>query len=280
MAGVRTLLSFVKFEHTLFSLPVIVAGAVLASGGVPEGAVLAWVLVAGTGARTVAMALNRLIDREIDARNPRTASREIPAGRMSTLGGWGVAIAGLVLYFGALAFLPPLCLALSPVPLMVFVIYPLMKRFTPLAHFGVGAGLALGPLGAWVAVTGTLVPWGPAHTLAVFTLLWVAGFDVIYATLDEDFDRAEGLRSLPASLGRTRALRAARGVHVAAFVALALVAAPAMPGAGSWFLLAAVGAMLVAEHVLAARVDLSFFRINAALGFVVLAFVWSILPAG
>jgi len=270
---IRTLLDFVKFEHTLFSLPLLLAGAMLGAGGLPPAGPLLWVLVAGTGARTLAMALNRIIDREIDARNPRTAGRELPAGKMTGGQAWAVAAAGLAVFYLAVANLPPICLVLSPVPLAVFVIYPFLKRFTALAHFGVGAALAFGPFGAWVAVTGRALPFGAAHLLSIFTLFWVAGFDVIYATLDEDIDRREGLRSLPAVLGRRRALVVAAFVHAAAFAALAWMTAGWLAGPWPWVLLGVVGAMLVVEHRQAHAVDLAFFRINAVLGFVVLGLV-------
>jgi 4-hydroxybenzoate polyprenyltransferase len=270
----RTLLDFVKFEHTLFSLPLLLAGAILGAGGLPGATRVLWILAAGTGARTVAMALNRILDREIDARNPRTAARELPAGRISLTRAVLVAVAGLALYYSAILRLPPLCLTLSPIPLVLFAVYPLMKRFTSLAHFGVGAALALGPIAAYVAVTNSVGPLGAVHLLVIFTLLWVSGFDIIYATLDEEFDRAEGLHSLPAALGRRRALAVAGGVHALAFAALAGLTGAYLSGLPAWILLVAVGATLLVEHRQAHRVDLAFFPLNAALGFVVLALVW------
>jgi 4-hydroxybenzoate polyprenyltransferase len=278
VTSLRTLLDFVKFEHTLFSLPLLVAGAFLAAAGPPDPGVLAWVLVAGTGARTLAMALNRILDAELDARNPRTSMRELPSGRMTRTQAWGVAAGGLLVFYAAVLQLPPLCLALSPVPLAIFAIYPLLKRVTPFAHFGVGAALAFGPIGAWVAVTNSFLPLGSVHLLALFTLLWVAGFDVIYATLDEESDRREGVRSLPAALGRRAALRAAAGLHVAAWIALAWLTFRHLPTPPAQALLAAVGVLLLLEHRQARRVDFAFFRVNAVLGFVVLALVWTGLP--
>ncbi|HET9887504.1 MAG TPA: UbiA-like polyprenyltransferase, partial [bacterium] len=219
----RTVFDFVKLEHTLFSLPILLAGAVLAARGLPAAGTLIAIFVAGTGARTTALALNRILDRNIDARNPRTASRELPSGKISLTQGWAVAIAGLVLYCGALALLPPLCWRLAPIPLAVFVLYPLMKRFTPFAHLGVGLGLALGPIAAWVAVTGSFAGATPVYELALFTWLWVAGFDVLYATLDEEFDRREGLHSIPGRYGKPAALRIAAMMHAIAFAALAIL---------------------------------------------------------
>jgi 4-hydroxybenzoate polyprenyltransferase len=278
LPSARTLLDFVKFEHTLFSLPLLLAGAFLAAGGPPDAMVIVWVLLAGTGARTLAMALNRILDRELDARNPRTAGRELPAGKMTIGQAWGVAAAGLVLFYVAVWQLPPLCLAMSPIPLAIFVLYPLLKRFTPLAHFGVGAALAFGPIGAWVAVTNSFLPLGSVHLLALFTFLWVAGFDIIYATLDEASDRREGVHSLPAALGRSGALRVAAIVHVAAWIVLATLTLHHLSTPPAWILLAGIGGLLLVEHRQVQRVDLAFFKINAALGFVVLALVWTGLP--
>jgi 4-hydroxybenzoate polyprenyltransferase len=271
----RTLLDFVKFEHTLFSLPLLVAGAFLGAHGAPPLVPLLWILVAGTGARTLAMALNRILDHRIDARNPRTASRELPSGKMSPAAAWGVAAVGLALFALAVLNLPPLCAKLAPFPLAIFVIYPLMKRFTTLAHFGAGAGLAFGPIGAYVAVTNSFLPWGGVHLLALFTIAWVGGFDIIYATLDEDFDRREGLHSLPAAVGRSRALLIAAIVHGVGFAALAMLTWLELQGPLAWALLASVGALLALEHWKAHRVDFAFFQINAVLGFVVFGLVWA-----
>jgi 4-hydroxybenzoate polyprenyltransferase len=276
MPSPKTLFDFVKFEHTLFSLPVILAGAMLAARGWPDAKTLAAILVAGTGARTAALALNRIFDRAIDARNPRTKGRELPAGKMTLESAWAVAAAGLVLYAAALAFLPPLCAKLSPIPIAVFVLYPLMKRFTPLAHFGVGLGLGMAPIAAWVAVTGSFSGSMPAVWLGIFTWLWVAGFDVIYATLDEEFDRREGLHSIPARWGRENALRTAAFVHTAAFAALAAMTVRFAASPAAYVCLAAVAVLLLVEHRMAHRVELAFFHVNAVLGFV----VWGIVLAG
>ena len=274
---------FVKLEHTLFSLPLIVAGALIGSetrraAGLPPA--LTWgrfglVLLAGAGARTFALAMNRIVDRALDARNPRTATRELPGGRMRLGEAWGVALAGLVAYFAACAFLPRICLWLSPIPLAVFVGYPYLKRFTPLCHLGVGLALALSPLGGYVAVTGTLRDVESALPLAAFALLWVAGFDVIYATLDEEHDRAHGVRSLPAAIGSANALRVSRLFHTIAFASLAAWALWRGSGLWMWIFLAAVGALLFWEQRAARTVELAFFQINSWLGFVVLAFIWA-----
>jgi 4-hydroxybenzoate polyprenyltransferase len=270
----RTYARFVKIEHALFSLPLILAGAWLAAPRGVAPLTLLWVAVAATGARTAALALNRLLDRAIDAKNPRTRTRELPAGQMSAREGWLVAVAGTAAYLAAAAALNPLCLLLSPIPLAVFTIYPLLKRVTPLCHFGVGAALALSPLAGHLAVVPDLgAAFRVAGPLAVFTLLWVAGFDIIYATLDEAFDRAHGVRSLPAALGSDKALLVSRACHAVGFAVLAGWAWSLWPTPVVAIALAAVLAGLAWQQASARHVDLAFFRINAGLGFVVLAVV-------
>jgi len=267
----RTYARFVKIEHALFSLPLILAGALLAS---PRGfpwATLGWIALAGTGARTAALALNRLLDRAIDARNPRTKVRELPSGAMSVAEGWAVALAGAAAYAFAAARLNPLCLALSPIPLFVFALYPLLKRVTPLCHFGVGAALALSPLGGYLALVPDLgAALREAGPLALFTLGWVAGFDLIYATLDVEFDRANGVHSLPAAIGVANALWVSRACHAVAYIALAWWALARWPQPVVAGALALVGLGLVWQQKKADDVDLAFFRINSGLGFVVL----------
>jgi 4-hydroxybenzoate polyprenyltransferase len=283
VAAVSTYARFVKFEHTLFSLPLIVAGGligehVLTRDGGP-GALsvrrLLLLFVAAAGARTFALAVNRIIDHRLDAVNPRTAGRELPSGRMGLREAWGVALAGAAAYWTAAAFLPPICLALSPIPIAVFVGYPYLKRFTPLCHLGVGLGLALSPVAGFLGVAGSLGALGEVLPLFAFALCWVAGFDIIYATLDEDHDRANGVHSLPAEVGRARALGASAALHLAAFGSLAAWAAMERAGLWAWSCLAAVGALLLWEQRAAQHVELAFFRINSGLGFVVLALVWA-----
>jgi len=270
----RTYARFVKLEHALFSLPLILAGAWLAAPGGVALPALGWIALAGTGARTAALALNRLLDHAIDAKNPRTKTRELPSGAMKVAEGWGVALAGAALYAFAAARLNPLCLALSPVPLIVFAVYPLLKRVTPLCHFGVGAALALSPLGGYLAIRPDLgAAFRNAGPLALFTFGWVAGFDIIYATLDTEFDRSAGVRSLPAALGTERALYVSLACHALAFSALTWWALTRWPSPWVAGALALVGAGLAWQQKSATNVDLAFFRINAGLGFVVLAVV-------
>jgi len=264
---------FVRLSHTVFSLPLVFGGILIGAGGLPSLRTLLLCLLAATGARTAAMALNRIIDRKIDARNPRTAARELPSGQLSLAQAWTVAVLGVALYLASAALLGPFVLMLSPVPLAVFIGYPFLKRWTPLCHFGVGLGLALSPLGGWVAVTGSIDNISSILPLGFFGILWVAGFDIIYATLDEDFDRSCGLHSLPAALGRPGALIVSNWLHLLAV--LSLLGLWWANGWSRWSLLplGVTAVLLWVEQRLAAHVELAFFRINILVGFAVLAFV-------
>jgi 4-hydroxybenzoate polyprenyltransferase len=234
---------------------------------------LVLILVAATGARTAALALNRIIDREIDRRNPRTAVRELPSGRMNVYEALFVLAVGMILYLGAAALISSFCLALSPLPLVIFTIYPYMKRFTVLAHFGVGLGLAMAPLGGWFAVQRSFENILPGALLSTFTLCWVTGFDIIYSTLDEMFDRDEKLFSFTARYGRGTALRISAFLHLAAFVALALLFVLYIKAIAALPLLMLTGFLLYLEHKKAEDVELAFFRINSILGFVILGMI-------
>ena len=264
---------FLVFQHTLFSLPLLFAGVILAAGFVAPGRLLLLVLAAGAGARTAAMGLNRIIDRRIDAANPRTAARELPSGAMSLGEARGLVAAGALVYGLAAWAIAPVCLALAPIPLAVFVLYPYLKRITPWCHLGVGLGLAMAPLGGWFAARLSFADPLPALLLAGFTLAWVAGFDVIYATLDEAFDRRAGVRSLPAEHGRARALAIARGLHALAWLCLAALVAWRLAWLPAAPFVVAVGALLAWEHAKADDIDLAFFRINVWVGFAALAAV-------
>jgi 4-hydroxybenzoate polyprenyltransferase len=266
-------LRFVKIEHTLFSLPLIFSGAFLASKGPPTLVLLVLILVAATGARTAALALNRIIDREIDRRNPRTAVRELPSGRMNVPEALVVLALGISLYLGSAALISPFCLALSPLPLLIFTIYPYMKRFTALAHFGVGLGLAMGPLGGWFAVEKSFENMLPGALLSLFTLFWVTGFDIIYSTLDELFDREEQLFSFTSRYGRTTALRISAILHLLAFGSLALLFILHIRAFAALPLLMLSGYLLYLEHKKAGDVEMAFFKINAVLGFVILSMI-------
>ena len=222
---------FTRLEHTIFSLPLLFAGAWLGAGnGMPSLRVLALVVVVGTGARTFGIAMNRILDRDVDALNPRTAGRELPSGRLSLTGAYAVALAGIGAYLLGCAGLGPLCLALSPVPLIPLAVYSLLKRFTVLCHLGIGLCLAIAPLGAFVASAGRL-PLDPGILLlAGFTLFWIAGSDIIYGMQDIEADRAAGMKSVPAALGPAGAQVIAAITHILSIILL--VALWRVTGAG------------------------------------------------
>jgi 4-hydroxybenzoate polyprenyltransferase len=280
---VRTYASFVRFEHTLFSLPLILAGVFSVRGPALAAGRWALVAVAAVGARTAAMALNRLIDRRLDALNPRTKVRELPSGRMRSVEAWALLAASSSAYLAACAALGPWFLAVSPVPLVVFTVYPYLKRFTPFCHFGVGVALALAPLAGFAAAHTDLAHPAAAFLLALFALVWVSGFDIIYATLDESFDREHHVRSMVAWLGRDRALVVSAALHrVAQLVLLALVlvilraggtrawSAAAVPALALW---AGAVVLLELEQRWAEHVNLAFFKVNVWVGALVLAMV-------
>ena len=265
---------FVKIEHTLFSFPLLLSGALLAEEAL-TWRVLLLILLAGTGARTAALGTNRILDRAIDRRNPRTAGRELPSGQMTLAEASLVTGIGATVYLGAAFAISPKCLLFSPIPLAIFLLYPLMKRFTMWAHLGVGAALAMGPLGAWYAVQLDFHDYPRVLLLCLFTLFWVAGFDIIYATLDVDFDQSDRLYSLPSRLGRKRALAVSFAFHVVAFLLLGVLYWTAMEGSLAAVFLVGIAALLLLEHRKATSVELAFFKINALIGFVVLGFVWA-----
>jgi 4-hydroxybenzoate polyprenyltransferase len=255
----------IRFTHSVFALPFALASFAIASEARMPWRVLFWVLVAMVGARSAAMGFNRLADHRIDTLNPRTAARELPRGLLSRAQVWAFVLISSAALVLAAAMLNPLCLALSPVALLIVFGYSFTKRFTPLSHVALGLGLAVAPVGAWLAVRGELAAVPVA--LAAAVVCWVAGFDVIYACQDVDFDRAHGLHSLPARLGVARALMAARGLHVLAVAFLLSVwwLAPLHPvyllGVG------AVALLFVYEHSLVhatdlSRVDAAFFTVN------------------
>ncbi|MEE9252118.1 MAG: 4-hydroxybenzoate octaprenyltransferase [Thermodesulfobacteriota bacterium] len=267
--------SFVKVEHTLFSLPLILSGSFIAYKSMPAAKTLALIILAGFGARTAALALNRVIDYKIDALNPRTKGRELPSGKITPMESAGVMTAGILIYLLAAYLICDLVLYLSPVPLAVFTLYPYLKRFTPFCHFGVGLGLALAPIGGFVAVTCSLEGLGAALFLGLFTLFWVSGFDIIYATVDEEFDKSAGIHSLVAAYGRERALRVSAVLHGVSFLFLLVLYVTEFRNISSVFLLLITGFLLYFEHLKSSDVDLVFFKVNALLGFSVFFFILS-----
>jgi 4-hydroxybenzoate polyprenyltransferase len=264
----------VKIEHALFSLPMFVSGALVAGREqLPTWLDWLWIVVAGTAARNLALALNRLIDRSIDARNPRTEGRELPAGRLTSFQVTGFILANLAVYAAAAWLIAPICFYLAWIPLVVFVIYPYMKRFTPLCHLGVGAGLALAPLGGYLAAAKSWPIASEAWLLALFTWLWVGGFDIIYAQLDVDSDRRQGIHSLPVRWGQ-KALRVAGLMHLAALgVLIALWGLHFERGPWLWLPLGAMAILFGLQHGRSDRVEFAAFRVNTLVGFVMLAFV-------
>jgi 4-hydroxybenzoate polyprenyltransferase len=238
----------VKIEHTVFALPFAYVGALLAVGDVPGGGDLLWITVAMVGARSLAMGLNRLIDAGIDARNPRTAAREIPAALLRPRQVAAFCLVSLAVFLVAVWQLDPLVRWLWPIPVAGFVIYPYLKRFTWLSHLWLGAVDGLAPVGAWVALTGEL-PW-QAWLLGAAVACWIAGFDLFYALFDVDFDRREGLHSWATRFGVGGTFWGARAFHVATVALLAAAGLGLDVGASYWVGVAAVGALLLYEHSL------------------------------
>ena len=265
-------LAFVKFEHTLFALPFAYGGMLLAAGGWPGWRVFVLVSLAMIGARSAAMALNRVIDARIDAQNPRTSGREIPAGRLTRRDGLALAALGLGLLAVAGALLNPLTLALLPLAVVFLTVYPYLKRFTWLCHFWLGATIGAAAAGGWIAVTGAFSFTAVALWLAVGT--WIAGFDIIYGVLDLSFDRSAGLHSIPARFGVRRALAVSAGAHLVSFAALAAVLLWVHLGWPYGVALVATAAVLLYEQVAVRRLDpavvLRSFNANLVVGLLML----------
>jgi len=269
----KTTLAMIKFEHTLFALPFAFLGAVLGANGLPTWWQILWITVAMVGARSAAMTFNRIVDRDIDAANPRTANRELPTGKLSVGFAWVFLYIAIGVFLLASYMLNWLTFALSPVALLFVLGYSYAKRFTAFAHLLLGAALAISPSAAWIAVRGSLMDEVPI-LLSLFVLIWTAGFDVLYACQDFEYDRKHGLRSIPARFGIKNALWIARLFHFQAFIVLLLLwlvtgmAWPALVG------VIAVGALFVYQHTLVKPSDLS--KMNAAF-FTTNAFVSVIL---
>jgi 4-hydroxybenzoate polyprenyltransferase len=273
--------NLVKLPHTVFALPFALVGATLASYRYPVRVLdLVWIVLAFTSARFAAMGFNRIVDRAIDAANPRTWNREIPSGRL-TVGQARVAVALASLVFvGSAAMLNPLCLALAPFALGWIFLYSYTKRFTRWAHLVLGLALAIAPVGAYLAIAGQ---WPTPHwallALAGAVLCWVAGFDILYSLQDEEFDRAQGLHSVPAAFGAERAIWISRALHACA-AALFVATGLAFPETGTLYFagVALIAAMLVYEQSLVraddlSRIDAAFFNINGAISVAFMAIV-------
>jgi 4-hydroxybenzoate polyprenyltransferase len=276
MRVARLYYRLVKFEHTIFALPFAYVGAVLAVGGVPSGHALFWITVAMVGARSLAMALNRLIDARIDAANPRTAGRELPSGALSVLGVLAFCIVALAVYVVAVWQLNPFVRPLAPIPVAMFVVYPYLKRFTWLCHLWLGAVDGLAPVGAWAAVRGDLA-W-QAWALGAAVAAWVAGFDLFYALFDVDVDQEQGLHSWVTRFGEKGAFLGARALHLLTVVLLAAVGLGLDVGVLYWVGVACVAGLLAYEHSLVRpgdlrRLDTAFFTMNGVISLAFFAFV-------
>ena len=274
-------LEMIKFEHSVFALPFALTGALLAVRedrfATPSpGWKLLWIVVAMVAARSAAMAFNRVVDAGIDARNPRTASRHLPAGTLSLTFAWVFVAAASLVFILAAGALNPLCLRLAPVALGVVLIYSFTKRFTSFSHVVLGFALGIAPAAAWIAVRGSLDPRVLWLTAAV--TLWTAGFDIIYSCQDYEFDRREGLFSMPARLGVGGALWVARAFHIAMLACLVALVASFSLGPLGWCAVAVVTALIAYEHSLVrandlSRIDAAFFTMNGWVSVLFFVFV-------
>ncbi|MGH3126773.1 MAG: UbiA-like polyprenyltransferase [Gaiellaceae bacterium] len=272
----RRLASLVRIEHTVFALPFAYVGAFLAVDAWPGLADMAWLTVAMVGARTLAMSVNRLVDAELDARNPRTASRELPSGALSRGQVLGLCLASLAVFLLAVSQLDPIVRWLWPIPVAMFVVYPYLKRITWLCHLWLGACLGLAPVGAWLAVSGT-APW-EVWAIGAAVALWVAGFDLFYSLFDLDHDRAEGLHSWAVRFGQGGVFHGARVFHTGTVALLAAAGLGLDVSVLYWAGVVATADLLVYEHSIVRphdlrRLDAAFFTLNGVISLVFFAFV-------
>ncbi|MGB9712772.1 MAG: UbiA-like polyprenyltransferase [Dissulfurimicrobium sp.] len=267
----KTILEMIKFEHTVFALPFAFLGAFLAAGGPPDLKTSLWILVGMVGARTTAMTFNRIVDLPFDAKNPRTAQRALPRGDIRLKEAWGLTIAAAMLYFLSAYELNHLAFILSPFVLALLLLYSYMKRFTFLCHIFLGLSIGIAPTAGWIAVRGDIesVP----IVLSLGFLFWMAGFDILYACLDTEFDRKEGLKSIPAAFGAKKAFIISRLSHMAAFI---LFASAGLLARLNWIYFAgvlAVFVLLFAQGRLVkpddlSKMDAAFFNCNAAISII------------
>ena len=275
IAKLGTTLEMIKFEHTLFALPFAFLGAVMAANGLPTWQQILWITLAMVGARSAAMTFNRIADREIDAKNPRTANRELPSGKLSVEFAWVFLFVSIAIFLLAAYSLNWLTFVLSPVALVSVLGYSYAKRFTAFAHLLLGWSLAISPTAAWIAVRGAIDSEVPL-LLSLFVLMWTAGFDVMYACQDYEFDKKSGLHSIPARFGVARSLWIARLFHFQAFIVLLLLYLVSELGIVALIGVGAVALLLVYQHTLVKANDLSkmtvaFFTTNAFVSIILLA---------
>lgn len=268
-------LRLIKFSHSIFALPFALTGATIAASGIPSLRQIFWIVIAMVSARSGAMGLNRIIDRKIDAENPRTANREIPAGKVKVLD----AVIFMAISFAALVFaaymLNPLCLKLSPVAIAVVFLYPYTKRFTWLSHFVLGLSLSAAPVGAWIAVRGTL-DW-EIFPMALAVIFWLAGFDVLYALQDLEFDKSFGLYSMPKKFGIRKTLLLSNIFHFFTLGLLIFTGIIFDLGIFYWLGMVIVGGLLIYEHSIVkpddlSKLDLAFFNMNGYISMTVFIF--------
>ena len=271
----KTTLEMIKFEHTLFALPFAFLGAVMAANGLPSWWQILWITLAMVGARSAAMTFNRIVDRDFDAANPRTANRELPSGKLSVRFAWVFLFASVALFLVAAYSLNWLTFALAPVALASVLGYSYAKRFTSFSHLLLGWALAISPTGAWIAVRGAIDSEVPL-LISLFVLMWTSGFDIMYACQDDDFDRKSGLRSIPARFGVARSLWMARLFHIQAWVVLLILYLVSGLGIVALIGVGLVALLLVYQHTLVKPNDLT--RMNAAF-FTTNAFVSVVLFA-
>jgi 4-hydroxybenzoate polyprenyltransferase len=278
---VKSFLGLVKIEHSVFALPFAYMSALTAmalhNDKQVDWSTLLWITVAMVGARTFAMAANRILDRHIDARNPRTANRELVTGAVSLQTAWAGAAVALVVFLGAAALLNPLCLALAPLAVVPLIVYPYAKRFTNWPHAILGIAQLIGPVGAWLGVTGTLDGSGPAWVLGAAVGLWIGGFDLIYACQDVEIDREIGVHSTPARYGVRFALIASSVAHVVTFALFVWFGVLVGFGWLWWVGLALTAAAFIYEHAIVktddlSRVNRAFFTANGFVGIALFAF--------
>ena len=277
LEAIRTYLRMIKFSHSIFALPFAFTAAFLAANGFPSLYQIFWITVAMLGARSGAMGLNRIIDRKIDADNPRTSGREIPTGKVKASSALLFSVISLGIMAFAAYMLNPLCLKLSPIAILVLLSYSFAKRFTWGAHFMLGLAIAAAPLGAWIAITGEFNAKILPLTLAV--LLWLPGFDILYALQDRDFDMGHGLHSIPVSFGVANSLRLARLLHLLAWLLLCSTGVVFGLGAAYWLGMAITALLFIYEHSLVkpddlSKLDMAFFNMNGYISLTIFVFTF------